>query len=70
MREFKVGEEFIIKVVEHDVNNMPCIGCFFNYDDIACIGNCSADERSDQKNVIFKQVKRSRIDEGRRTYNR
>lgn len=29
MREFKVGEEFIIKVVEHDVNNMPCIGCFF-----------------------------------------
>lgn len=29
MRKFKVGEEFIIKVVEHDVNNMPCIGCFF-----------------------------------------
>lgn len=60
MREFKVGEEFIIKVVEHDVNNMPCIGCFFNYDDIACIGNCSANERSDRKDVIFKQVKRSK----------
>lgn len=60
MREFKVGEEFIIKVVEHDVNNMPCIGCFFNYDDIACIGNCSANERSDHKDVIFKQVKRSK----------
>lgn len=60
MREFKVGEEFIIKVVEHDVNNMPCIGCFFNYDDIACIGNCSANERSDHKDIIFKQVKRSK----------
>lgn len=60
MRKFKVGEEFIIKVVEHDVNNMPCIGCFFNYDYIACIGNCSANERSDHKDVIFKQVKRSK----------
>lgn len=60
MREFKVGEEFIIKVVEHDVNNMSCTGCFFNYDDIACIGNCSANERSDHKDVIFKQVKRSK----------
>ncbi len=60
MREFKVGEEFIIKVVERDVNNMPCIGCFFNYDDIACIGNCSANERSDHKDIIFKQVKRSK----------
>lgn len=28
MREFKVGEEFIIKVVEYNENNMPCTGCF------------------------------------------
>lgn len=60
MRKFKVGEEFIIKAVEHDINNMPCTGCFFNYDNIACIGNCSANERSDHKDVIFKQVKRSK----------
>lgn len=57
MREFKVGEEFAIKVVEYDINNMPCAGCFFYYDDIACVGNCSANERSDHKDVIFKQVK-------------
>lgn len=50
-------KEFIIKVVEHDENKMPCTGCFFNSDDIACGGNCSADERSDHKNVIFKQIK-------------
>lgn len=57
MKELKVGEEFVIKVVEYDENKMPCTGCFFNSDDIACVGNCSADERSDHKNVIFKQIK-------------
>lgn len=57
IKEFKVGKEFVIKVVEHDENKMPCTGCFFNSDDIACVGNCSADERSDHKNVIFKLVK-------------
>lgn len=56
-KELKVGEEFVIKVVEYDENKMPCTGCFFNSDDIACVGNCSADERSDHKNVIFKLVK-------------
>lgn len=70
MKEFKVEKEFVIKVVEHDENKMPCTGCFFNSDDIACVGNCSANERSDHKNVIFKQVKRSKAYESKRTYNR
>ena len=55
MKEFKVGERVTIEVVETET--ATCTGCFFNSDDIACVGNCSADERSDHKNVIFKLVK-------------
>lgn len=55
MKEFKVGERIIIEVVE--TTYIACEDCFFAKEGYACPDNCSSTERSDGKNVIFKEVK-------------
>lgn len=62
MKEFKVGDRFILEAVEQD----DCDGCFFLNDD-TCHNptrndwadgfHCQSENRSDHKNVIFKKVK-------------
>lgn len=62
MKELKVGEEFVIKVVEQD----GCDGCFFGIGDI-CYNptmnglvdgfNCKSEDRSDGKSVILKKLR-------------
>lgn len=61
MEDLPVGAEIVLKVVE--TKEADCTGCFF--DEIANIINietcnrikCASNERSDKKNVIFKEVK-------------
>lgn len=64
-KEFKVGEKFQCGLVtlECQENKISyCDGCFFEYQD--CRGNlseyvgyCCSGDRTDYKNVIFKQIK-------------
>ena len=65
MAELKVGERVTLEVIEQNVSN-GCDDCFFGYDDICynqtyngwCDGfQCEPKERSDGKNVIFKEIK-------------
>ena len=64
MKELKVGERFSVTLEIVEQNS--CDDCFFGYDDICynptyngwCDGfQCEPKERSDGKNVIFKEVK-------------
>ena len=55
MKELKVGEKIILQVVE--VTHISCQDCFFAKEGYACPDNCSSSDRSDGKNVIFKEVK-------------
>lgn len=55
MKEFKVGEKITLEVTETTYIN--CQDCFFAKEGYACPDNCSSTERSDGKNVIFKEVK-------------
>lgn len=57
MKDFKVGERIVLEVVESKCT-FDCDGCFFASDDIPCTGICCSFERSDGKNVIFKEVKK------------
>ena len=64
MKELKVGERvtIILEAVEHNT----CEGCFFGHDD-TCHNptvngwadgfDCEQENRSDGKNIIFKEVK-------------
>ena len=57
MKEFKIGEKVILEVVETETPT--CIGCFFDSEDFCKFWTkypCVAEQRSDGKNVIFKQV--------------
>lgn len=60
MKELKVGERVTIEIVE--VTTGSCEGCVFClHNQIGCgkpygFGRCSS-QRSDGKNVIFKEVK-------------
>ena len=62
MKELKVGERVTITIeaVEQDGT---CDGCFFDLGKFGCnnasgiLGQCVAELRSDNKNVIFKEVK-------------
>ena len=65
MKELKVGERVTLEAIEQDVCN-GCDDCFFAYDDTCCNPTyngwgdglqCEPKERSDCKNVIFKEVK-------------
>ena len=55
MKELKVGERIILEVVE--VECISCQDCFFAKEGEACHEYCSASDRSDGKNIIFKEVK-------------
>ena len=52
MKELKVGEKITLEVVE----NPTCKGCYFA-DLEFCPHGCVIQERSDGKNIIFKEVK-------------
>ena len=57
MKELKVGERVTITL--EVVEELTCYGCFFERS--GCIEgeqlSCCHTERSDRKNVIFKEVK-------------
>ena len=58
MKELKVGERVILEITETET--ATCNGCFFDSKDICLIWRkypCRSKQRSDHKNVIFKQVK-------------
>ena len=57
MKEYKIGEKISLEVVEADESLMDCEGCFFVDDDVACVGGCCSADRSDHKNIIYKEVK-------------
>lgn len=62
MRELKVGEKVTIEVVESFDNSEQCKGCCFEnllgcYEARWFLGQCCSRNRSDKKNVIFKEVK-------------
>lgn len=62
MKELKIGERvsIILEAIE-EKNSLPCEECFFASFGNGCIVKdvlaCNAYERSDGKNVIFKEVK-------------
>ena len=57
-KELKIGERIVLEITETET--MTCSGCFFESKD-ACEGwrkyPCARNNRSDEKNVIFKEVK-------------
>ena len=58
--ELKVGERVVLEVTE--TGKESCKGCFFDSKKFSEIWQqypCSIKERSDGKNVIFKEVKES-----------
>ena len=55
MKELKVGERVILEVVE--ATSFSCQDCFFAKEGEACHEHCSSSDRSDGKNIIFKEVK-------------
>ena len=56
--ERKLGEIFTCDGKTYQVvKGITCDGCcFFVDDDVACVGGCCSADRSDHKNVIFKEV--------------
>ena len=52
MKELKVGERITLEVAE----SYLCTGCYFENRG-TCPDGCSPYERSDNKHVIFKEVK-------------
>lgn len=60
MKELKVGERITLEVVESN----GCKGCFFNIQEegYPCMSEykCGKHNRSDSKDVIFKEVKKQR----------
>lgn len=63
MKELKVGEKVEFEVIEQSPSAKDlCEGCYFNSEygcqrDRRIFGACSSGRRSDNKNVIFKEVK-------------
>lgn len=58
MKELKVGERIVLDIVETET--ATCNGCFFDSKDICEVVRkypCGRQQRSDRKNVIFKEVK-------------
>ena len=55
MKELKIGERITLEAVE----SPTCEGCCFTDLDF-CPQGCVAKERSDGKNIIFKEVKKQR----------
>lgn len=62
MKELKVGERITITLGVVKAKGYSCKGCVFDDSVNACEEwrkhySCSTKERSDEKNVIFKEVK-------------
>lgn len=62
MKELKIGEKITITLeAVEEKNFLPCEECFFASFGNGCIVKdvlaCNAHERSDGKNVIFKEIK-------------
>lgn len=62
MKELKVGERVTITLEVAEADGDSCKGCFFN-NRKSCgewrqYCSCSTKERLDQKNVIFKRIKK------------
>lgn len=58
MKEIKVGERVTLEVTETDKES--CKGCFFESKGACEVWRkypCASKQRSDRKNVIFKEVK-------------
>nr|DAG54656.1 MAG TPA: hypothetical protein [Caudoviricetes sp.] len=58
MAEFKVGERVVLEITETET--MTCAGCFFESKGACEVWRkypCESKQRSDRKNVIFKEVK-------------
>lgn len=56
-KEFKVGEKIVLEITETET--MTCKGCFFESKGACEVWRkypCARNNRSDQKNVIFKEV--------------
>ena len=62
MKELKVGEKTTLTLEVAEADGYSCKGCIFDDSLNACEEwrkhySCSTKERSDHKNVIFKEVK-------------
>lgn len=58
MAEFKVGERVVLEITETET--MTWAGCFFESKGACEVWRkypCESKQRSDRKNVIFKEVK-------------
>lgn len=58
MKELKVGERIVLDIVATET--VTCEGCFFDSKDSCGVWrncSCASKQRSDHKNVIFKEVK-------------
>lgn len=58
MEDLPIGSEIVLKVVESETEE--CNGCFFDSKDSCGVWrncSCASKQRSDHKNVIFKEVK-------------
>lgn len=58
MKEFKVGERIVLGIVV--TKTVTCAGCFFDGKGGCEVWReypCARKQRSDHKNVIFKEVK-------------
>ncbi len=58
MKELKVGERIVLDTVV--TKNVTCEGCFFYVKGACEVWKkypCASKQRSDHKNVIFKEVK-------------
>lgn len=57
-KELKVGEKIVLEITETET--MTCKGCFLESKGACEVWRkypCARNNRSDQKNVIFKEVK-------------
>jgi hypothetical protein len=57
-KEIKVGERIVLEITETET--MTCKGCFFESEGACEVWrkySCARNNRSDEKNVIFKEVK-------------
>lgn len=65
-KELKIGERIVLEITETETMDSPylqdknCAGCFFESKGVCEVWKkypCAKKYRSDQKNVIFKEVK-------------
>ena len=53
--EHKIGTRITLEVVE--TNNSSCVGCFFLRSNCCRHIKCCDNDRTDNKNVIYKEIK-------------